>query len=104
MLNKMEKTKSQKLAKALEAAQQYLGLPSRRLVTPAKTHFSYTIHSFCYFLENNPTINYLYFSMSNITDKIGEQKPSLTYWSVTSTVVTNMQRIVEDIIRPTGVF
>ena len=34
-----------------------------------------------------------------ILDKTKDQKPSLTDWSVTSTVVTNMRRIVGSIIK-----
>ena len=84
------KERSHKGEKALEAAQNNSGLPSRMLVTPVKNRFAYLIHSLRSLLGNKPDINYLYVSMENITDKISERKPYLKDWSITITVVTTM--------------
>ena len=37
--------------------------------------------------------------MENILDRIREQKPSMTDWSFTSTVVMNMRQIVGSIVK-----
>ena len=76
-----------------------MGLPCKRLITPVKTHFDYLIHSFHSLLENKGSINYLYGSMDNIPDIIREQNIYLTDWSVTSTVVMTIQRIVGSIVK-----
>ena len=50
------------------------------------------------FLKNKGAINHLYGSMDNIPDRMREQKPYLEEWSVTITVVMNMQQIVGNIV------
>ena len=88
-----------KWGKALETAQNHVGLPCKRRITPVKTHFDYLIQSLHSILENKGSINCLYGSMDNIPDIIRERNPSLADWSVTSTVVMTMQRIVGSIVK-----
>ena len=76
-----------------------MGLPCKRLITPVKKIFAYLIHSFLSILENMGAVNYLYGSMENIPDGIREQNPSLMDWSVTSTDVMNMRKIVVSIVK-----
>ena len=83
----------------MERIQKHVVLPCKRLITSVKYHFPYIIHSFCYLLENMGAINYLYGLMDNIPDRIREQKPSLTDWSVISTDVMTMRRIVGSIFK-----
>ena len=61
---------SQKGEKALETAQNNVGLTCKKLITPVKTLFVYLIHSFRSLLENKVLINYLYGLMENIPDII----------------------------------
>ena len=56
--------------KSLETAQNNVGLPCKKLITPVKTRFAYLIHSFHYLLECRGAINYLYGLMDNIPDLI----------------------------------
>ena len=51
--------KSQKGAKSLMTAQEHVGIPCKRLITPVKTSFFYLIHSFHSLIERNGSINYL---------------------------------------------
>ena len=82
----------------MEIAQNHVGLPYNRLITAVKTCFAYLIDYFRSLIESKGSINYLYGLMENITDIISE-KNSLTYWSVTSTVVTAMRHIVGSIVK-----
>ena len=76
-----------------------MGLPCKKLITPVKNCFVYLIQSFRYLLENKGAINYLYELIDNIPDIIREQNPSLTDWSVTSTVVMTMRQIIGSIVK-----
>ena len=82
----------------METAQKHVGLPYNRLITAVKTCFAYLIDYFRYLIENKGSINYLYGLMENITDIISE-KNSLTYWSVTSNVVTTIRQIFGSIVK-----
>ena len=83
--------------KDLETTHKNMGLPCKKLIKPVNNRFTYIIHSFIYLIENKGAIKYLYGLMENIPEIIREQKPSLTDWSVTSTVVITMQKIVGNI-------
>ena len=98
MLKHLDK-KSQKGTKALETAQKQVIIPYKRLITPVNNKFAYLIHSFYSLLENKGVIKYLYSFMNNIPDIIRKQKPSLKSWSVTSTFLMTMRRIVSSIVK-----
>ena len=83
----------------METAQKHAGLPSKNIITPFETCVAYIIHSFRSILENKDAINYLYDLRENTPGRIREQKPSLKYLSVTSTVVMTMRQIVGSIVK-----
>ena len=86
--------KSQKEAEALETAQQHVGLPCKRIITPVKTNFTYLTHYLHCLLENKGYSNYFYGLMGNTPNRIREPNFTLTNWSVTSTGLMTMRQIV----------
>ena len=91
--------KPQKWSRALDTVQKHVVLPCKRNITPVKTSFAYPIYFFLSIIENKVATNYLYGSVDNILDIIRDLMPSLTDWSVTSTAVMTMRRIVGSIVK-----
>ena len=85
-------------ARALREAQIHCGIKEERLLTHVSTRFAYLMHSFSSLLENKPTIDNLYVTMSGVHDDIRERRPSLVDWEFIQMIVTSMKCIVGSIV------
>ena len=88
----------QKGARDLRDTHIHHRIKEKQLITPVLNRFAYLNHSFRSLLDNKPTIEYLYGTMTGIHDNIRARRPPLVDWEVIQIIVTSMKCILGRIV------